>query len=243
MTNNAIDLLRRLDPVATADPADAVRPESRADLLGGITAQTAAVPMRRKARRRVVPLLAAAATVAVLSFGVLQVPDGNGGQQPLLGPALAFATEGKVIKIRVLDAQAEAARFNQELKAHGLNITMELRPASPSLVGEQMGESISIAHPKPRPGHEPMPDPFNTTLYPADCRERNVPCVPEFTVPLNYPDTTKLTFGRTAEPGRPTRPRVTSAGGVRHSRGCATGAARSRRSRSCSRSAVTPSST
>ncbi len=148
MTDKTIDLLRRLDPVATNDPADTLSPESRADLFDGITATTQVTVLRKK-RRRVVPLLAAAATVAALSFGVLQVPDGKAGQQPVLGPALAFATEGKTIKIRVLDAEAEADRFNRELKAHGLNITLELKPASPSNVGEQLGTSVSFAHPKP----------------------------------------------------------------------------------------------
>jgi len=199
MTNHTLDLLRRLDPVATDDPADAVRPESRAELLDGITATTQVTVLRKK-RRRVVPLLAAAATVAALSFGVLQIPDGKGGQQPVLGPALAFATEGKTLKIRVLDAQAESARFNRELKEHGLNITLELQAASPALVGEQLGMGVGFAHPPRRP-EDIDRDPFKTTVYPADCRPTHVPCVPEFTIPLNYPDKATLVFGRTAKPG------------------------------------------
>ncbi|MFK4087909.1 hypothetical protein ACI2LF_27610 [Kribbella sp. NPDC020789] len=206
MTDNTIDLLRRIDPVATSDLAGAVSPEARADLLGGITS-TAALTVVRKKRRRVVPLLAAAASVAALSFGVLQVPDGKGGQQPVLGPALAFATEGKTIKIRVLDAQAESARFNQELKAHGLNITLELQPASPALVGAKLSAGYDFTHSRmpaptpPPPGKPTVYDPFKTRVYPADCYQTHVPCVPEFTIPLNYPYKATLVFGRAAKPG------------------------------------------
>ncbi|GAA0594392.1 hypothetical protein GCM10009534_31010 [Kribbella sandramycini] len=148
------------------------------------------VPLRRRAVvRRLVPALVAAAVVAAVSVSLVRVPEGN-DRPAALGPALAFATEGPVIKVRVLDPEADAARYNAELKAQGLNVTLRLSPVSPSVVGEAIAASIE-------PG--PREDEIGFGKYPAGCQ--GTACSPEFSIPVGYSGKADLYIGRAAKPG------------------------------------------
>ncbi|GAA1687564.1 hypothetical protein GCM10009745_35430 [Kribbella yunnanensis] len=187
---NSLDLLRSLDPVATADPAEQVTPESRADLLRGITATPMALKSHSPVRRRLVPVLAVAAAVAVVTTLIVRVPDGN-DRQEAMGSALSFTTEGDVMRVRVLDPAADVARYNEEFKQHGLNITLHLQPVSPSIVGQSIAMSGSADSAQIIPGR-----------YPKGCKGTPAsPCVPEFTIPLSFRGQADLYVGRTAKPG------------------------------------------
>lgn len=188
--NDTMDLLRRLDPTAADDPADQVSPATRADLLSRITATEApvvpiGVKSTRSVRRRLVPVLAAAAVVAVVTTLVVRVPGDNDRPE-----ALSFSKEGDVMKVRVLDPEADSKRFNEEFKAHGLDVQLKLLPASPSRVGRSVGSVGSDW------------SAIKTTMYPEGCQEQNTsPCVPEFTIPLNFRGDARLYIGRAAKSG------------------------------------------
>jgi hypothetical protein len=190
MTNDSIDLLRGLDPTATADPAEQVTPETRAELLRDLTAETPPIPLKsaRSVRRRLVPVLVAAAAVAVVATLVVRVPGDNDRAE-----ALSFTSQGEVMKVRVVDPLADSKRFNEEFKAHGLDVKLVLVPASPSIVGDNVAMGASSSATAKR---------ITTTMYPAGCEERRArPCVPEFTIPFNLQGQVDLVIGRAAEPG------------------------------------------
>ncbi|TDD61304.1 hypothetical protein E1263_08070 [Kribbella antibiotica] len=187
---NALDLVRSLDPTADADPAAQVAPETRAELLRDITAEAAPIPLKsaRSVRRRLVPVLAAAAAVAAITALVVHVPGDNDRPQ-----ALSFSTQGEVMKVRVVDPLADSKRFNKEFKAKGLDIKLVLEPASPSVVGKEVAMAASAGAAAGR---------ITTVMYPAGCEERGtLPCVPEFTIPLDFQGEVSLIIGRAAEPG------------------------------------------
>ncbi|GAA1591134.1 hypothetical protein GCM10009804_54150 [Kribbella hippodromi] len=216
-----LDLIRRLDPIANDDPAAAVSAESREELRTRIghspvtptarvvgTANVAKAgrgpfarrpfarrPFARRpfARRslawRLVPVLAVGALVAGAAVTLIERPGGT--KQEALGPALSFVTEGNVMKVKILDPEADSARFNKEFKDHGLDIKLRLLPVSPSLVGTNPAGVFSADA-----------DSIKTTFEPANClEERTTPCVPEFTIPLSYKGQADLYIGRAAKPG------------------------------------------
>ncbi|MFF1823542.1 hypothetical protein ACFVWG_39940 [Kribbella sp. NPDC058245] len=187
---DSLDLLRSLDPVAANDPAEQVTPETRAELLRNLTAETPPIPLKsaRSVRRRLVPVLAAAAAVAAITVFVVHVPGDNDRPQ-----ALSFTPHGEVMKVRVVDPLADSKRFNKEFKEHGLDVKLVLVPASPSIVGDNVAMGASSGAAAAR---------ITTTMYPAGCEEqRTRPCVPEFTIPLDLQGQVDLVIGRAAEPG------------------------------------------
>ncbi|MFG1815170.1 hypothetical protein ACGFIF_15485 [Kribbella sp. NPDC049174] len=191
---DTLDLLRQLDPTSGDDPAGAVSETTRTELLSSITASDP-FPARARTRRsrpvvrRLVPVLAAAAVIAAVAVTVVQLPGDS--RQEALGPALSFTTEGKFLKVRIVDPEADSARFNQEFKDHGLDIKLRLVPSSPSAVGRHLAAVFS-------PGAKNI----ETTLYPAGCdAPPTYPCVPEFTIPLDYKGQAELAIGRAAKPG------------------------------------------
>jgi hypothetical protein len=188
---DTLDLLRQLDPTAGDDPAQAIGDDARTQLLGGITASRAGDQARRPriAARRLVPVLAAAAVIAAVAVTVVRLPGDS--RQEALGPALSFTTEGKFLKVRVVDPEADSARFNKEFKEHGLDIKLKLIPSSPSIVGQHTAA-----------GFGPDSENIETTVHPAGCdNPPSYPCVPEFTIPVDYKGHAELYIGRAAKPG------------------------------------------
>ncbi|GAA2815252.1 hypothetical protein [Kribbella solani] len=199
-----LDLIRRLDPIANDDPAAAVSAESREELrtrighspagpatrvVGTANAGAGRPAVRRPLARKLVPVLAVGALVAGAAVTLIERPGGT--KQEALGPALSFVTEGNVMKVKILDPEADSARFNKEFEAHGLNIKLRLLPVSPSVVGTS-----------PAAGFSEGSDWIKTTFEPAGCLQAMTsPCVPEFTIPLPYKGQADLYIGRTAKPG------------------------------------------
>jgi hypothetical protein len=191
--NDTMDLLRRLDPTATDDPADQVGTATRADLLSRITATEAPVVPKstRSVRRRLVPVLAAAVAVAVVTTLVVRVPGDNDRPE-----ALSFTAGTGVMTVRVLDPEADSKRFNEEFKQHGLDIELKLLPASPSEVGRNVGAMFTGK------GGNGQLLRIKTTMVPATCEAKGTyPCVPEFTIPLDFSGEAKFYIGRAAKPG------------------------------------------
>jgi hypothetical protein len=187
---NSIDLLRRLDPTAGADPARDVSAETRAELQTRITATPFPATAKRHAvRRRLVPALVAAGVVAAVVVTVTQFPGGS--RQEALGPALSFSAEGNYLRVRIVDPLADTARYNKELEEHGLDVTLRLLPGSPSVVGLAPGAVFG-------PGSKNI----KQTEDPAGCvRAGTYPCVPQFLIPKNYAGHAELVVARAAAPG------------------------------------------
>ncbi len=140
-----IEHVARLAVVSDADAAGLVSHAARADLADRIAAMTGdlgepATKTTRRARRRwlVGAPLAAGLTAAVLVVTSLSGPGARVGPV-LVGPAkadaLTFTRHGHYINVIVRDPVADPKRYRAEFKAHGLNISLTMIPASPSLVG------------------------------------------------------------------------------------------------------------
>jgi hypothetical protein len=83
--------------------------------------------------------LAAAVFIAVANQPA-QVKPGHPSQQPSgrtaqLAAALSFTTSGNSITVRVIDPMADPGRYRSEFAQHHLDITLNLVPVSPSLIG------------------------------------------------------------------------------------------------------------
>jgi len=190
---DTLDLLRRLDPIGADDPAQAVRTDSREDLLTRISQTPPPAPegpvRRGTVRRRLVPVLVAAVVVAAAAITIVDLPGDS--RQEALSPALSFTPEGNYLRVRIVDPRADTARYNKEFKKRHLNITLELMPGSPSVVGQSPAAMFG-------------PDSRNIeqSQDPAGCVEAGTyPCVPEFLIPKDYAGDAGLVIARAARPG------------------------------------------
>ena len=156
--------ITRISPVTDDEAARMARPQTLADLARQITATPVDVPplagrrlpgerASRGHKRRVllaIPLVAgvsaAAAFIAVSGIFTSAPPAAPGqasqarpsGQvQPTTrtGQALAFTMSAGSITVIVRDPLADPAVYRAEFAAHHLDITLQMRPVSPSMVG------------------------------------------------------------------------------------------------------------
>ncbi|WP_131738884.1 hypothetical protein [Actinomadura roseirufa] len=150
--NHDIDrLVERIAPVTDARAAELLTDDTAADLARRITgaptvARTGDIAVRPRPRDRRglgtgLSLLAtgAAVTVAVTlvtRLGGAEVPPtrpGNG--QVSLVAALGFIRKGDYLDVRIRDPYADPERYKREFAEHGLNLSLNMVPASPSIVG------------------------------------------------------------------------------------------------------------
>jgi hypothetical protein len=172
----------------------------------------AAGSRRRPARRRwlvAVPAVATAAAVAALaaitlaSPGPESAPGPGAGQgrrtgQPVIGPApvqaqvLSFTRHGRYLDVVVTNPLAAPAAYRAEFAAHHLNITLNLVPVSPSLVGTlvYMGLSQGAAD-------------LTTITAQGRCWTGGggSACPVGVRVPADFRGSATITFGRAARPG------------------------------------------
>ena len=139
--------------------------------------------------------LAAGLAVAVLIATSIDRPGARVG--PLsVGPAraqaqaLIFKKDGRFIDVIVRNPVADPKRYRAEFKAHGLDITLRLVPASPSIVGTVVEFSTS------KPGITPI----TATGKCVTGGGGNV-CPVGLRIPLDYRGQADLVFGRAASPG------------------------------------------
>jgi hypothetical protein len=83
-----------------------------------------------------VPALVAAGLIGGIALTVVERTGDS--RTEALGPALAFSDEGRYLQIKIVDLEADSARFNKELAEHDLKFHIELAPASPSLAGKPL---------------------------------------------------------------------------------------------------------
>ncbi|MCK2213400.1 hypothetical protein MF672_006270 [Actinomadura sp. ATCC 31491] len=176
------------------DPGPGMTPIAR-ELLEEIT--SVPVPERRRRRgwlavprpRRWAAVPALAALAALLSFGVAQAPA---------SAALDIERVGDHYVITVQDLLAEPAVYQRELRARGLDITLDVVPTSASLTGQiivisdldrlRSGQMVS--------GEGPI----TTIDAPGPC-ERFTGCPIGVKVPVGFDKKAAITLGRRALPG------------------------------------------
>ena len=152
---NDIELIAQLSVISDAQAGHLVSDAARADLAERIMAVPVAPPRGRQAaergrwpavgrswrrRRWAVTAGAAGLAAAGLVAAVLAGTVGSGGPRPN-GPAvvgaqaLAFVRHGRYIDVIVRNPLADPKKYRAEFRAHHLNVSLELIPVSPSLVG------------------------------------------------------------------------------------------------------------
>ncbi len=204
-------------PVTDDEAARMVRPETMARLAMAITAMPVDVPAAARHRTRDerrartvkrgllagIPLAAAAAAaaVAVAMSGSPASPASARQADPArtqqTGPAqvqaLSFiTTKGGGITVIVRNPLADPAVYRAEFAQHHLNVTLELRPVSPSLVGSvvYMDESAGA----------PAIDPITkqgACFTPGGGSD----CPIGVTIPAGFHGQADIEFGRAARPG------------------------------------------
>ncbi|MFI6992783.1 hypothetical protein [Nonomuraea wenchangensis] len=191
MTPIAKELLEEITahPVAahsaTASPAVASPAVASPDAVSPATEQARAP--RRRRTWVTVPALAALATL--LSFGVAQAPA---------SAALDIRLVDGAYVITVKDLMAEPEVYQRELKARGLDITLEVVPTSASLAG-----GIFVLHDldRLRAGHAVSAEgPITTIDAPGTCA-RFAGCPIGVKVPAGFDKKAQITLGRPASPG------------------------------------------
>ncbi|WP_433222470.1 hypothetical protein [Microtetraspora malaysiensis] len=207
MTND----LRQLKSLLQAhDPASHVRadPVVMSAALDGIISNTTRTPQtakRRWSRRRLLALIPVTAVLVGATVVLPIIMQPSEGGPLILGPAkaLAFARNGDYIDVRIVDPDADPRRYREDFAAHGLNVDLQMEPASPSLVGTM----VSISSPGKmiiyRPGGFEIKDQHGSdwikSIGGTDCG--NVWCKAGVSIPLNLRGPVGVVFGRAARPG------------------------------------------
>ncbi|HEX9063979.1 MAG TPA: hypothetical protein VF843_02660 [Streptosporangiaceae bacterium] len=150
--------------------------------------------VRMRARRRWVTAAAAAAGVAAAVLGLafsISVGQDGGHHRPgrPVARVLAFIRHGRYIDVIVRNPYADPARYRAEFRAHHLNISLRLVPASPSIVGTVVyfegNSSLKVITAQGR-------------CFTGGGGET---CPIGFRVPLHYRGSAMLVFGRPARRG------------------------------------------
>jgi hypothetical protein len=213
--------LSQICPVTDAEAERLVRPATLADLAARITAepipaasyqpartQTAARPRARRRWPAGAPLAAALAIVlvalAVLAATRLAGSDrpatqatktvtpGHATPTPVAAHVLSFTTSDGYITVIVRNPLADPSRYRAELAAHHLNITLELVPVSPSLVGTV----VYIGEPSDGPD-------LQTITAQGRCYTGGggAACPVGVRIPVGFRGQAEVVFGRAARPG------------------------------------------
>jgi hypothetical protein len=207
--------LSQISPATDAEVAHLVRADTLA-ALGDDIARVATAPFAdgsseprglassrgsrpRRLRKRLLIGVPAAAAVAVV--GLIATSAGAPGQHvgPVsFGPpkaqaaALSFTRDGRFIDVIVRNPVADPKRYRAEFAKYHLNIGLTLVPASPSIVGTLVAESLSAGAGQLTP---------ITAVGKCYTGGGGNVCPVGVKVPIDYRGTATLVFGRPARPG------------------------------------------
>jgi hypothetical protein len=194
----------RISPVSDVEAAALASGDTLAELASQIAgtsaaARTGRASPRSATRRRLLIGIPAAAALAVA--GLIATSVGSPGQK--LGPvnvgppkaeaaALSFTRHGGYLDVIVKNPLADAKKYRAEFARYGLDISLTLVPASPSLVGTLVYAS--------GPSTGPQIIPISAVGKCWTGGGGNV-CPVGVRVPLDFKGQAYLTFGRAARPG------------------------------------------
>jgi hypothetical protein len=222
--NRDIDpLIGGLASVTDRQAGDLLPEDAAAALADRITATAvpSAAPRKRRSPFTFVGIPLAAAGLACAAVTAVAVTrDGGSGGAPAITPssprvqlaaALAFTRKGDYIDVRVRDPLADPKRYKEEFAAHGLNVTLSMVPASPSIVGTVVMEEAS---------ENTDERDFKTIIARGECETGGGGdmCPVGVRIRIGYKGTAAVVFAREARPGEQyssTGP-VTAPGEVMH---------------------------
>jgi hypothetical protein len=149
----------------------------------------------RLRRRRVSLLIAAAALIALLVALPAILPSGAPGSANRAGAAVSFSQDGGYIVAMIEDPNADSEALREAFAEHGLDITLELIPASPSTVGTFVYTSLDeTAQQGPAIETLASDDPTCTTAGGGSCQIG-------LRVPVDFHGHADIALGRPANPG------------------------------------------
>lgn len=134
----------------------------------------------------------ALAAVAALLVTVLSPGGDNGANSPAAIKALSFAQQKGTITVVIRNPYADAAWYNADLARHHIPFTLQVIPASPSVVGTLLGGNYA-------PGVKALTG-KRSCYYPGNGSDG--PCEIGFTVPVNLKDSGSVWIGGPAKPGQ-----------------------------------------
>jgi len=211
--------IARISPVSDAAAGQLAGPGTLADLGSRIASTSAEADQRRarsrpgRARRRLLVGVPVAAALAVAALAVTSL--GSPGQKvgPVaLGPAKAEASvmsvtrHGRYLDVIVTNPLADARKYRAEFARYGLDISLRLVPASPSLVG-------TLVYFQGGPAIRPI-----SAVGKCWTGGGGNVCPVGVRVPIDFKGQADLVFGRAARPGEPyeTTAAVTAPGEAMH---------------------------
>jgi hypothetical protein len=222
MNGTETRLTSRISQLAAVTDDEAARmasPSALTDLAARITAEPPGYPIsghrpaprqRRQSRRGMllaVPVAVAAAAVGIVT-GVVAIPGTSGPAlphashplphtgtplPPAAAKALAFTVKDGYITVIVKNPYADPSWYRADFQAHHLDITLRIRPVSPSLVG------TVIYTDAPSSAVE-----SEVTMIYGKCAQApsgGDRCAIGIRVPMDFHGQYEVDFGRAARPG------------------------------------------
>ncbi|MGW3766978.1 hypothetical protein [Actinomadura verrucosospora] len=179
---------------------------------------------RRSPVMRIGLPLAAAGVACAAVTAVVATRDGGPGDAPGATPgvtatsprvslvsALSFTRRGGYIDVRVRDPLADPKRYKEEFAAHGLDVTLSMVPASPSIVG-----TVVMMETSENTGERDV----TTITAKGECVTGGGGdvCPVGVRIRTGYKGTAQIVFGRDARPGEQynSTARASAAGEVMH---------------------------
>ncbi|MGW7478155.1 hypothetical protein ACWGH8_06165 [Nonomuraea muscovyensis] len=132
-------MLQAYDPAGNVHVDHAGMDETLHDIL-----RTPPAPARRRRPRwrLLVPAAAMLAGAGLATSVVLQPQEvGPVRVGPAAAEALTFSKKGGAIEVRIVDPNADPARYRAEFAAQGLDVELKMAASSPSLVGKMIDVS------------------------------------------------------------------------------------------------------
>jgi hypothetical protein len=163
--------------------------------LPGLTGTTRAGAVWRLAAGAAVLVGVVAAAV----LGPSLVPGGAAGAKSYASAAIDIVQEGRTWVARIKDPLAEYEKYREGFESLGLDVTLELVPASPSLVGQPVAP---LFHPDTPDPFEPAGE-FSAGVEPEGCTPGTPGCHLAFHVPVGFTGKVRAQLGRPARPGEP----------------------------------------
>ncbi|GAA0578357.1 hypothetical protein HPO96_14180 [Kribbella sandramycini] len=164
-----------------------------AELADAVVSADAAAVRTARAPRRPRMLIALAASLLIVGLVGAALVSRPGQNQP---QALSFTERGDKIIVRVVDFEADAARYTADFQRMGLDIKVNVVPVSPPFVGQLSSFSGRTEQDTSQFRLLAPGEACNGTLTAADPG-----CQDGLEVPKNYNGKSTIEFGRTAKPG------------------------------------------